>query len=354
MLKKKSVNDWLLEHPTLQFKSEEEKRKFLINAKNKMCKEYYILRQIPEKEMLKIKSFETLIRCKSAKEHWLNKGFNENDSLKLSQEYGLLKKQEMHKNNKLHKNGLLSEKDRLEFCRKSSCRTNSEIQRLNGLKQDTMSSKWRASRFRLPEYWIKQGFTEFEADEIISKLQIRNLEYFVNKYGILDGTTKFIQMCQKRKNSWIEKDKAEHAYKTRPISGFSKQEQKAIKLFLIQNNINENCCRFGTATNQFWQNIPNVGFRRYDLAVFTDISKSQLQIIFEFHGLFHSKTKSENDNECFYIGKFKTNNFINKSFENDKIKKQHILDNFKDVIYCVAWPENLKRKEMKIEQLRVL
>jgi len=51
------------------------------------------------------------------------------------------------------------------------------------------------------EYWIKQGFSLDEANKIISKNNKRDINYFVKKFGIIEGTIKYNNMCKKRKKS---------------------------------------------------------------------------------------------------------------------------------------------------------
>ena len=51
------------------------------------------------------------------------------------------------------------------------------------------------------EYWIEKGKTTDEAIKIISKNSKRDLNYFVNKYGIINGTIRYNSMCEKRKMS---------------------------------------------------------------------------------------------------------------------------------------------------------
>ena len=51
------------------------------------------------------------------------------------------------------------------------------------------------------EYWLKKGFTIDEAKEKISLKNARGLDYFINKYGVNEGTLKYYSMCKKRKKS---------------------------------------------------------------------------------------------------------------------------------------------------------
>ena len=49
----------------------------------------------------------------------------------------------------------------------------------------------RDTSVRCEEYWISKGFTQDQAKEKISSLQVRNLDYFVHKYGSEIGREKY-------------------------------------------------------------------------------------------------------------------------------------------------------------------
>jgi hypothetical protein len=51
------------------------------------------------------------------------------------------------------------------------------------------------------EYWFKKGFSLEDAEKAISLRNIRDLTYFINKYGVDSGTLKYSSMCEKRKKS---------------------------------------------------------------------------------------------------------------------------------------------------------
>lgn len=51
------------------------------------------------------------------------------------------------------------------------------------------------------EYWLNQGYNIDEVTEILKNNNRRDLDYFINKYGINDGTKKYYNMCEKRKYS---------------------------------------------------------------------------------------------------------------------------------------------------------
>lgn len=56
------------------------------------------------------------------------------------------------------------------------------------------------SSIRRPEYWIKQGYSEDEAKIIVAKKQSRSIDFFINKYGEVDG----IKRWKDRHNKWYK------------------------------------------------------------------------------------------------------------------------------------------------------
>jgi hypothetical protein len=210
------------------------------------------------------------------------------------------------------------------------------------------------------EFWEYNGFTTSEAKEIISKLQMRDLDYFINKYGHEEGVNKYEASKAKRAYTWdtkTELELQEHALKARPKTfNETGQEMQAINLFLEVNNINKTFCQYGAPVDQFYQWIPDIGFRRYDLAVYSDLTKSKLELVFEFHGIGHinfSEYEPLLANEKITING-KPLDFprtYGASVSNDKIKRNHILQTFPEVQYIVMWSEDLKLKKAKIDEL---
>jgi hypothetical protein len=209
------------------------------------------------------------------------------------------------------------------------------------------------------EYWTVRGISLDEAKIAISKLQTHNVEYFIKKYGS-DGEKHYKSMNNKRKTTWNSKsftEKQIHGAKTLPKT-YNKngQETKAIKLFLSANNISHEYCKFGAPKEQFFQWIPNYGYRRYDLAVFEDLDHTILKLIMEFHGPGHinfSDYKPSMRNQLIavngtilpHLGTY------GDAFENDTIKKNHILKKFPWVKYVVMWTSDLNNKKAEINEL---
>lgn len=131
---------------------------------------------------------------------------------------------------------------------------------------------------------------------------------------------------------------------------------QAINGFITTNNISVLNCRFGPPSEQFWQHIPEVGYRRYDLAVFEDSTCTKLKYIFEFHGPGHinfSDYRPELEHEMITIDgkKLAFLGTYGSSYKNDLTKREHILNNYPDVKYIVMWADDLKFRRFTIEQL---
>ena len=217
----------------------------------------------------------------------------------------------------------------------------------------------RLYSIRCKEYWMNQGYDEEEAIEILGRSQTRGLPFYIEKYGSRVGRRRYQAVLKKRIQTWEKKsieEKQEHYLKTLP-SEFNPngQEIQAIRMFIDQNNISEKCCMFGAPKDQFYQWIPNHGFRRYDLAVFESDEKKELTCIMEFHGPGHinfSDYLVEMENEVIksekgiplpHLGTY------GDSYKNDFIKRKHILDNYPGVRYYVFWISDLKNKDLRIK-----
>lgn len=208
------------------------------------------------------------------------------------------------------------------------------------------------------EYWLARGLTFEQASKAQSDVQRRNLQYFVSKYGETEGQIRYERSVTKRKTTWSRKDKAQHAEATMPKSfNPAGQEIQAIESFILANNIDRTCCKFGSPREQYWAQIPNVGFRRYDLAVFTDRTHTQLSMIMEYHGPGHINfsdyTESMRHERISINGK----NLIHlgtygEAYDNDKAKREYIEKHHPDALYIVMWYQDLKEKRFKINDLR--
>jgi hypothetical protein len=232
-----------------------------------------------------------------------------------------------------------------------------EIQKARGKKAGKKLKGTSEYSIRSKHYWIKHGKTEDEAIKMVSALQRRDLDFYVAKYGTEDGITAYNTSVQKRRQTWTTKDKLDHAIKTTPPNfNPNGQEMTAIRGFMSSNKINPACCKFGAPNQQFWQNIPGVGYRRYDLAVFADITHTVLKYVVEFHGPGHINfsdydplLKDEpitiNGKKLLHLGTY------GAAVANDKAKKEHILKMFPSAIYLVIWGDDLINKRFLINDL---
>jgi hypothetical protein len=210
---------------------------------------------------------------------------------------------------------------------------------------------------RCAEYWIAQGYTLEEANKAVSDHQTRDLDFYISKYGEEEGTERYEQTKSNRLATWDTKDKQEHAkVTTNHTYNPNGQEMQAVTAFLDANDIPAEFCRYGAPKDQFYQMIPGVGFRRYDLAVFDNYGHSKLKYIMEFHGPGHInfsdyhpdmeyKTITINGKELDHLGTY------GKVYHNDLAKRTHIINNYPNVKYCVMWVNDLKEKRFTIEQL---
>lgn len=206
-------------------------------------------------------------------------------------------------------------------------------------------------------FWLKKGYTINEAEKIVADLQRRDEAFYIEKYGLLEGEIRYEQSKAKRKETWKGKNRKEHALKTIPKTfNPTGQEIKAITKFIKANNISERYCKFGAPKDQFYQWIPNVGFRRYDLAVFEDLNHTKLKYILEYHGPGHinfsdfveelrNETITLNGRKMLHLGTY------GDVYENDLNKRNHIISNYPNVKYLVMWFQDLKNERFLINEL---
>jgi hypothetical protein len=229
--------------------------------------------------------------------------------------------------------------------------------KLSRIRKESNPS-YKLNNQRFIEYWLARGLTLEQALKAQSDVQRRDLNYFVNKYGETEGSIRYECSKLKRKSTWLTKDKIQHARSTTPKTfNPAGQEMQAIESFILANNIDRNCCKFGSPKDQYWAQIPGVGFRRYDLAVFTDRTHTQLSMIMEYHGPGHINFSdytesmrheriSINGKKLIYLGTY------GEAYDNDKAKREYIENLYPDVLYIVMWHGDLKEKRFRIDELR--
>lgn len=70
--------------------------------------------------------------------------------------------------------------------------------------RDVMAASPEKMAFKL-EYWINKGLTETQAKEVLAQKNLRDLTFFVDRYGNDLGILKYYQMIQKRKDTFDSK-----------------------------------------------------------------------------------------------------------------------------------------------------
>lgn len=234
------------------------------------------------------------------------------------------------------------------------------IQKQKSEKSPVSKKGARLHSNRCIEYWINKGYTVDDAIVQVSKMQVRDLPKFIELHGEQEGRRRHELSIARRVETWNTKDKNAHAAvalsNTYKANG---QEAQAIAGFLLANNIPVDHTRYGAPSDQFFQWIPSIGFRRYDLAVFRTNERlmSDLLYIMEFHGPGHlnfSEYNTRMENDIILTSQGKPATWLGtygNSYTNDLVKRNHILHNFPNVKYCVMWVHDLNAKRFQIEHL---
>lgn len=236
-----------------------------------------------------------------------------------------------------------------------------EARRLVSSSQKTKANKKvfaREQSIRCVEFWTTRGYSPDEAIKAVSQAQTRDLAFFQSTYGEMEGAIRYQKSIDSRNHTWGSKDKSEHAKKTRPRTyNENGQEMQIIRRVINDNNLSSGNCMYGKPNEQFWQQIPGVGFRRYDLAVFDSPQHEKLLYIIEYHGPGHinfSDYRPELKDEPITI-KGKKLAFLGTYggvYTNDMEKKKHIRAKFPDCQYIVIWTADIKNGELTIEKLQ--
>lgn len=215
---------------------------------------------------------------------------------------------------------------------------------------------------RKHEFWTNKGYSEEEAHEAVRQIQKRDLSYYIGAYGEIEGTKRYEKCRKRRKKTWDKKtpeQKAEHGRKAAPKTfNPNGQEMKAIELFLEANpHLLEYKLLYGPPNDQYYQHIPGVGTRRYDFAALDE--NNIPVVVFEYHGPGHINFSDYRECEgdeaitikgtaLFWLGTKR------EAYENDLVKKTHILTTYPNCHYQVMWHYHYKlSKEKQIELLRI-
>lgn len=214
----------------------------------------------------------------------------------------------------------------------------------------------RNTSVRCVEYWTSRGHTEEVALEMVSASQRRDLDFYIRKYGD-DGVSRYESSKRSRKTTWATKDKVEHAIKATPKKyNENGREMQAIRKFIADNELSPENCKYGRPVDQFCQHIPNVGFRRYDLAVFNNSAHDTLLCIVEYHGPGHvnfSDYSPDLENEYITINGKKLSflGTYGEAYKNDLAKRTHIEATYPNCKYIVIWGDQYIKGDLKVENL---
>jgi hypothetical protein len=246
---------------------------------------------------------------------------------------------------------------RMEYWADRGCSPEEAIAKIQESQRKNSGSAI-AQSCRTTDFWISRGHNIDDSKILVASRQRRDLEFYMSTYCSLNGIIKYYDRQVKKKAGWSQEKRYKHGEMTAP-KAFNPhgQEMQAISGFIEANHINPDYCMFGAPEKQFYQYIPGVGYRRYDLAVFTDELKNNLKYIFEFHGPAHINFSEYNDsmkNERVLINgsivKWCTETY-GEVYHNDLTKRNHILNNYPNVEYVVMWVTDLKHKRFNINEL---
>jgi hypothetical protein len=217
-----------------------------------------------------------------------------------------------------------------------------EIQ-LNNVKKRTKNS-YKDFSFKLKfslEYWTNQGYTLEEAEILrqpyLQKIK-NNLETFIEKYGVDEGTKKWIIRCEKYKTS-IKKN-----LQNRKTGGYVSKE--SLRFFIPLYKF---CRKLGLKRNEIYFGIN--GSREFfikdtsfeeNVGKFYDFCIPKLNLIIEYHGTFwHPKNSEEWENPWKSFA---------EAFESDKYKEN--LAKKRNMEYHIVWSdENLNEKFLEFTEL---
>ena len=184
------------------------------------------------------------------------------------------------------------------------------------------------------EYWVNKGFTESEAVEKIKALcNTVSYDAFVNRYGAIEGRTKYIEYCENKRNFSIQNDTVLRIFNSNMATGHavSKMEIK-IREYFKYKGINF---------------IPSFSLKIKDKLYIVYFYLPDINFVIEYFGDFwHANPKIFNKDDVVYFGKS-----ANKIWEHDKIR----LNDIRSFLKCntkIIWESDLKQKfTMKMNNL---
>lgn len=189
-------------------------------------------------------------------------------------------------------------------------------------------------------YWLNQGYSMEDAKIMLSNEQKRRSNYISEEDELL---------WHNKNKEEIVKKKIKNRLSRRKYNP-NGEEATVIKYFCEQNNINMDCCMYGTVKSQFCAIIDGKK-KYYDLVVFDDVNFTNILYVVEYHGIGHINFSDYNEsmeNQQMKNVHFKRT--YGYAYHNDRLKKEYIEKNYPNAKYIVFWREDyLKIKKEKKE-----
>ena len=284
------------------------------------------------------------------KEYWINRGYSEEESIKLVSEIQRNASKQVKNRPKINYERIESKGiDAKLFFKKRSIlcieywlergyseeegrRKISEIQKNNGRKVVNHISN------KTIEYWTKKGCSEEEAISIIRNIQSTfSKDKCIEKYGEVEG----VKHWEERQYKW---QKSLHENGNLHI-GYSKISQELFDEILKFYPKDEHEYIFYASKNhEYSLKKPTKKYYAYD---FTDLNKRK---IIEFNGdIYHGNPNIFEDNE--YPNPFQKDKTAEDLRKKDELKKQIAIDNGFDVL--IVWESDYrKNREETIERIK--
>lgn len=167
-------------------------------------------------------------------------------------------------------------------------------------------------------YWIKKGFNEYQASDIIAKKFICSLDTLIAKYGETEGFERWKAKTEKWKKTMDSKSDSEKIRILEAKTRFSKRYSKnSVKFFndlissvLIKYPEFKEKCYFGESEY----------FIKYDKGIyFYDFCILSLNLIIEFNGIrFHPKPNLTEEEKLKWICPISKRNYLQVKTRDEK------------------------------------
>jgi len=181
---------------------------------------YWLNKGLSEEEAIEKVKYERRKHSVRCKEHWIEKGYSEEEAI--------LKVKEIQDNGESLKGRLVPLETR-EKTRKATKYVNTidywiekygpedgpvKFEEYKNKQRDNCRKgiedrkkrghNFRESSVRCIEYWLKRGYNKSEAEEMVSRSQRRDLDFFVKKYGKQEGRKKWAAKIKRWQKSFAQ------------------------------------------------------------------------------------------------------------------------------------------------------